>query len=98
MSRTVAASVVELAERRLDDRGRVSAVSRRAIAARVFDHLDYAALGKVYCYEGGGTLEGQTEPCRRLGSQIGTALLARLKPGGRSLYVRAGGRVAGHAD
>ena len=69
---------------------RVSAVSRRAIA-RVFDHLDYAALGKVYCYEGGKDFwRAKREPCRRLGTQIGTALLARLKPGGRSLYVGAG--------
>ncbi|HET6677192.1 MAG TPA: hypothetical protein VFH05_02920, partial [Nitrospira sp.] len=68
----------------------MSAVSRRAIA-RVFDHLDYAALGKVYCYEGGREFwRAKREPCRRLGSQIGTALLARLKPGGRSLYVGAG--------
>jgi hypothetical protein len=70
--------------------GHVSTVSRRAIA-RVFDHLDYAALGQVYCYEGGREFwKARREPCRRLGSRIGTALLARLKPGGRSLYVGAG--------
>jgi hypothetical protein len=71
-------------------RGSASTVSRRAIA-RVFDHLDYAELGKVYCYEGGADFwEAKRGPCRRLGSRIGTALLARLKPGGRSLYVGAG--------
>jgi hypothetical protein len=69
---------------------RVSPATRRAIAS-VFNHLDYAGLGKVYCYEGGREFwKAKREPCRRLGSQIGTALLARLKPGGRSLYVGAG--------
>ena len=70
--------------------GRVSAGSRRAIV-RAFDHLDYAALGEVYCYEGGKEFwEAKREPCRRLGTRIGVALLRRLKPGGRSLYVGAG--------
>ena len=70
--------------------GRVSTASRHAIA-RVFDYLDYTALGRVYCYEGGSEFwQAKRELCRRLGSQIGTALLARLKPGGRSLYVGAG--------
>jgi hypothetical protein len=69
---------------------RVSGVSRRAIAG-VFENLDYAALGQVYCYEGGEEFwEARREPCRRLGIEIGTALLALLKPGGRSLYVGAG--------
>ncbi len=71
-------------------RGRASTLSRRAIAG-VFERLDYAALGQVYCYEGGAEFwEAKRRPCRRLGGQIGTALLARLKPGGRSLYVGAG--------
>jgi hypothetical protein len=71
-------------------KGKVSAASRRAIA-RVFQRLEYHALAEVYCYEGGDTFwKARRGPCRRLGSQIGAALVRRLNAGGRSLYVGAG--------
>jgi hypothetical protein len=59
--------------------------------ARVFRRLEYNTLGRVYCYEGGDEFwKTKREPCRRLGLLAGKALLMRLKPGGRSLYVGAG--------
>ena len=69
---------------------RISPLARRTIA-KMFHRLEYRTLGRVYCYEGGAEFwEAKREPCRRLGIRIGEALLARLKPGGRSLYVGAG--------
>lgn len=69
---------------------RISPVVRRAIV-NIFHRLDYGTLGPVYCYEGGEEFwKAKREPCRRLGIRIGEALLRRLKPGGRSLYVGAG--------
>jgi hypothetical protein len=69
---------------------RISQVARRAIA-RMFHRLEYRTLGRVYCYEGGNEFwKAKRELCRRLGLRIGEALLKRLKPGGRSLYVGAG--------
>jgi len=57
----------------------------------MFHRLEYRTLGRVYCYEGGAEFwEAKREPCRRLGMRVGEALLTRLKPGGRSLYVGAG--------
>ena len=57
----------------------------------MFHRLEYRTLGRVYCYEGGAEFwEAKREPCRRLGIRVGEALLTRLKPGGRSLYVGAG--------
>lgn len=70
--------------------GRISPVARRAIA-RTFRRLEYRSLARVYCYEGGDEFwHAKREPCRRLGILVGEALLKRLKPGGRSLYVGAG--------
>jgi hypothetical protein len=69
---------------------RISPVARRAIA-KVFHRLEYRTLGQVYCYEEGEEFwKAKREPCRRLGIRISEALLARLKPEGRSLYVGAG--------
>jgi hypothetical protein len=69
---------------------RISPVARRAIE-KVFHRLEYRTLGEVYCYEGGEEFwKAKREPCRRLGIRIGEALLTRLKPGGRSLYIGAG--------
>jgi hypothetical protein len=69
---------------------RVSAGANSAIAT-VFRHLDYRALGRMYCYEGGDEFwKARRESCRRLGIRVGQALLTRLTPGGRSLYVGAG--------
>jgi hypothetical protein len=64
--------------------------TRRAIAS-VFAHLDYKALESIYCYEGGDEFwRAKREPCRRLGIKIAEALIRKLRPGGRSLYVGAG--------
>lgn len=63
----------------------------RQTIARVFERLDYRALGPVYCYEGGDEFwRAKRRPCQRLGSLVAVALLARLTRGGRSLYVGAG--------
>lgn len=59
--------------------------------AKVFRNLEYDTLGPVYCYEGGEEFwKAKRGPCLRLGSIVAEALLKRLKPGGRSLYVGAG--------
>ncbi|MDH4327158.1 MAG: hypothetical protein OEW25_01725 [Nitrospira sp.] len=58
---------------------------------RVFDQLDYQKLGPVYCYEGGDEFwQAKRQPCQTMGLRLARALMARLKPGGRSLYVGAG--------
>jgi hypothetical protein len=63
----------------------------KAVIAELFDQLDYKILGDVYCYEGGDEFwRAKRKPCQRLGLAIGEALLQRLPPGGRSLYVGAG--------
>ncbi|MEK6604766.1 MAG: hypothetical protein AABY77_02615 [Nitrospirota bacterium] len=59
--------------------------------ARIFDSLDYAALGAIYCHEGGDAFwEERREPCRTLGITLAEVLRGRLAPNGRSLYVGAG--------
>ncbi|HET9131428.1 MAG TPA: hypothetical protein VFO86_10795 [Terriglobia bacterium] len=69
---------------------RLSGSTRRAIT-EVFDHLDYKRLESVYCYEGGDEFwRKKREPCRRLGTKVAEALLRKLSPSGRSLYVGAG--------
>lgn len=69
---------------------RVKAATRRVIA-ETFDRLDYRRLASVYCYDGGDEFWKNTRaPCRRLGIQVGAALLRRLPVGGKSLYVGAG--------
>jgi hypothetical protein len=58
---------------------------------RIFDSLDYAALGAIYCHEGGDAFwEERLEPCRALGINLAEVLRGRLAPNGRSLYVGAG--------
>jgi hypothetical protein len=58
---------------------------------RIFAALDYSTLGRVYCDEGGDAFwKAKRGPCRRLGTKLAEALMVRLKPGGRSLYVGAG--------
>jgi hypothetical protein len=65
--------------------------STRAATSQLFAHLDYKALGPVYCYEGGNEFwQAKRSPCERLGSRIARALADRLAPHGRSLYVGAG--------
>lgn len=69
---------------------RISVKTHREIA-RAFDQLDYKTLGRVYCYEGGDEFwHARRKPCRRLGIRVAEALLRKLPPGGRSLYVGAG--------
>ncbi|MBI3809736.1 MAG: hypothetical protein HY284_04670, partial [Nitrospirae bacterium] len=59
--------------------------------ARIFDSLDYAALGAIYCHEGGDAFWAERrEPCRTLGINLAEVLRDRLAPNGRSLYVGAG--------
>jgi len=68
----------------------LSPSTRRAISA-VFGRLPYGRLGPIYCDEGGAAFwKAKQGPCRRLGSRVAAALLSRLRPGGRSLYVGAG--------
>ncbi|HEX5646657.1 MAG TPA: hypothetical protein VFX56_06785 [Nitrospira sp.] len=65
--------------------------STRRLIADVFGRLDYAALGPVYCYEGGDEFwRAKRRPCERLGINLSQALLRKLRRGGRSLYVGAG--------
>jgi hypothetical protein len=69
---------------------RLTARTKQAIA-QVFNCLDYAALGRIYCDEGGEAFWREKRGlCQRLGSKLAEALLGRLKPKGRSLYVGAG--------
>lgn len=64
--------------------------TRRAIK-EIFARLDYRRLGPIYCDEGGDEFwAAKRGPCQRLGAKVATALKARLKPGGTSLYVGAG--------
>ncbi len=59
--------------------------------AEVFARLDYARLGPIYCDEGGAAFwRAKRKPCETLGVALAEVLLARLAPGGRSLYVGAG--------
>ena len=68
----------------------VGPATRRAIK-EIFSRLDYAQLGPIYCDEGGDEFwAAKRGPCQRLGTKVATALKARLKPGGTSLYVGAG--------
>src|SRR5437870_1278710 len=62
-----------------------------ASIARIFENLDYAALGPIYCDEGGDAFwEERRGPCQELGIKLAAVLRDRLRPGGRSLYVGAG--------
>jgi hypothetical protein len=64
--------------------------THRAIAA-IFRRLDYAALGPVYCDEGGDEFwKAKRSICQRRGSTIAAALQPKLAAGGHSLYVGAG--------
>lgn len=68
----------------------VGAAARRAIK-EIFARLDYSRLGPIYCDEGGDEFwAAKRGACQRLGTKVATALRARLKRGGTSLYVGAG--------
>ncbi len=59
--------------------------------ARIFDAVDYTALGPIYCHEGGDAFwEERRGPCQDLGIKLAGLLRDRLAPNGRSLYVGAG--------
>ncbi|MGH7165870.1 MAG: hypothetical protein ACREIS_10155 [Nitrospiraceae bacterium] len=69
---------------------RLKAGTLRSIA-RIFDGLDYAALGTIYCDKGGETFwRDRRGPCKQLGIRLAEVLRGRLRPNGRSLYVGAG--------
>ena len=69
---------------------RLKPSTRQAIAG-IFERQDYAALGAIYCYDGGDEFWREKRgPCQRLGIKLAEVLLDRLKRGGRSLYVGAG--------
>ena len=62
-----------------------------AFITRIFNSLDYAALGPIYCDEGGDAFwQERRGPCQELGIKLAAVLRDRLRPGGRSLYVGAG--------
>ena len=57
----------------------------------VFSQLDYPALGKIYCDEGGAEFwQDRRGPCQQLGIRIASHLEQNLPPKGRSLYIGAG--------
>lgn len=63
------------------------------VLRRLFRALDWRALGDVYCDDGGDAFWAEHRgKALRLGLRWADALLPRLGPGGRSLYV--GGGVA----
>ena len=62
-----------------------------ASIACIFENLDYAALGPIYCDEGGDAFwQERRGLCQELGGKLAAVLRDRLRPGGRSLYVGAG--------
>ncbi|GJL65452.1 MAG: hypothetical protein NPIRA05_04230 [Nitrospirales bacterium] len=64
--------------------------TRQAIAS-IFQHLDYPALGSIYCDEGGEAFwKAHRRPCERMGNTLAEQLKARLTPNRASLYVGAG--------
>ena len=71
------------------------ALSLQAPTRRVIEHalsqLDYAALGPIYCDEGGEAFwNARKKDCLTMGITIAEALKQRLPQQGRSLYVGAG--------
>jgi hypothetical protein len=71
-------------------RPRLSGTTTQEIA-RMYNSLDYAGLGPIYCDEGGDAFwQDRRLPCQKMGIAIAKALLTRLPPRGRSLYVGAG--------
>ncbi len=69
---------------------RLSSNTRVRIRA-LFKRLDYPALGRIYCDEGGDAFwKAKRGPCQTLGIKLAEVLRGRLRQGGRSLYVGAG--------
>lgn len=65
--------------------------STRNLITQIFAQLDYSALGKIYCDEGGDAFwQDRKGPCQTLGKNIATQLEKRCPKEGRSLYIGAG--------
>lgn len=61
------------------------------IIRQIFQNLDYARLGSIYCDEGGEAFwDAHQKPCERIGITLATQLKEQVSPKGRSLYVGAG--------
>ncbi len=61
------------------------------VLREVFSKLDYAALGAIYCEEGGEAFwNAHRKQCQTMGIKIAEALKQQLSPRGRSLYVGTG--------
>ncbi len=58
---------------------------------QIFQALDYAALGPIYCDEGGDEFwKAHRGPCERMGKNLASHLKTQLSPQGKSLYIGAG--------
>lgn len=69
---------------------RLKGATRLAIA-HLFARLDYPALGRIYCHDGGDAFwRAKRGPCRRWGIKLAGVLQGLLPRDGRSLYVGAG--------
>jgi hypothetical protein len=67
------------------------APATRRLLTEVYGRLDYDALGRIYCFEGGDEFwRAKRGLCDRLGSRVAMVLRQKLGRGGRSLYVGAG--------
>ena len=66
-------------------------VQAQSLLKRLFDALDYEALGSVYCEEGGREFwDAHRDSALNLGLRWASACAQRIVPGGCSLYVGAG--------
>ncbi|MBI5855981.1 MAG: hypothetical protein HZB35_12320 [Nitrospirae bacterium] len=69
---------------------RLKAATRQAIA-HIFARLDYPALGRIYCHDGGEAFwRAKRGPSQRWGIKLAGVLQRLLPRDGRSLYVGAG--------
>lgn len=69
---------------------RLKGSTRQAIE-QIFARLDYPALGRIYCHDGGAAFwRAKRGPCQRWGIKLAGVLRGLLRPCGRSLYVGAG--------
>lgn len=85
--------MVPLCQPRRSNRGMSQGITEatRAGSRRLFDRLDWSALGAIYCEEGGEAFwDEHREPALELGLRWAEALGPRLRAGGLSLYVGAG--------
>lgn len=65
--------------------------STRLAIAHLFARLNYAALGRIYCHDGGEAFwRAKRGPCQRWGIKLAGVLQGLLPRDGRSLYVGAG--------